>query len=110
MGGGTARLMVWAACGAGRRRAVLFVKGRASADMAEVVPLPGAADGGVPSVPGVVASAAVWAVPWVALGVLVLLVVLLVLRLRLGRARKVRQQRAVDTADAAALARQGAPT
>lgn len=79
----------------------------------QVVPLAGAADAAAeaaPGVPGVVASAAVWAVPWLALGVLVLLVALLVLRVRLGRRRRVRQQRAVDSAVAAALARQGATT
>ncbi|RMI03351.1 DUF916 domain-containing protein [Cellulomonas triticagri] len=74
----------------------------------EVVPLPGAPDGASPAVPGVVATAAAWAVPWLVLGVLVLLVALVVLRVHAGRRRRVRQQRAVDTAVAAALARQGA--
>ncbi len=75
----------------------------------EVVALPGAtAADAVPAVPGVVATASTWAVPWVALGVLALLVVLVVLRVRAGRTRRARQQRAVDDAVAAALARQGA--
>ncbi|QXH50926.1 type II and III secretion system protein family protein [Pseudomonas fakonensis] len=42
VGQGTTSLMLWTACTSAPHRAMLFVKGRASTDMAEVQPLPGA--------------------------------------------------------------------
>jgi hypothetical protein len=83
----------------------------------EVVALPGAvgagtsgADDAAPPVPGVVATAADWAVPWPALALLVVLVLLVVWRARARRRRRAAHQREVDEAVAAALARQGAAT
>jgi hypothetical protein len=74
----------------------------------EVVVLPGAAGTGEnPLVPGVVGTAAAWAVPWAVLAALLLVGALVALRVRAGRRRKVRQQRAVDDAVAAALGRTG---
>lgn len=85
---------------------------RATASVAlggTVVALPGATDAAAaPGVPGVVASSADWAVPWVALAVLALLVALVVLRVRARRRRTVRRQRELDDAVAAALAARGA--
>jgi hypothetical protein len=79
----------------------------------EVVVLPGAADAAAeaaPAVPGVVATAADWAVPWPALALLVVLVLLVVWRVRARRHRHAAHQREVDEAVATALARQGAAT
>ena len=74
----------------------------------EVVALPGAAAAGEnPLVPGVVGTAAAWAVPWAVLAALLLVGALVALRVRAGRRRKVRQQQAVDAAVAAALGRSG---
>ncbi|MFV3404470.1 MULTISPECIES: type II and III secretion system protein family protein [Pseudomonas] len=42
VGQGSTSLMLWSACSAAPHRAMLFVKGRASADMAEAMPLAGA--------------------------------------------------------------------
>ncbi|WP_282948681.1 DUF916 domain-containing protein [Cellulomonas endometrii] len=82
----------------------------------EVVALPAAAGTTTaaaepaPAVPGVVATAADWAVPWPALALVALLVLLVVWRVRARRRRRTAHQREVDDAVAAALARQGAAT
>lgn len=75
----------------------------------EVVALPGAAAAENPLVPGVVATAAAWAVPWAVLAALLVVGVLIALRVRAGRRRKDRHQRAVDDAVAAALGRPHGP-
>jgi len=74
----------------------------------EVVPLPGAVPDPQVVVTGVTASAATWAVPWVALALLLLVVVLVVLRVRARRRARTAQARAVDAAVAAALAERDA--
>ncbi len=70
----------------------------------EVVPLPGSVPDPTDVVPGVTATAVVWAVPWVALGLLVVVVLLVVRRVRARRRARASQQRAVEQAVAAALA------
>lgn len=85
----------------GREVATLTVGG-------EVVPLPGTVPDPEVVVPGVVATAATWAVPWVALGLLVLVALLVVWRVRARRRARTAQQRAVDAAVAAALAERAA--
>jgi len=77
----------------------------------EVVAMVGAAEvSDAPPVPGVVATAAAWAVPWALAAALVLVGALVALRVRAGRRRRARHQREVDAAVAAALARQEATT
>ncbi|WP_144679407.1 DUF916 domain-containing protein [Cellulosimicrobium sp. TH-20] len=85
----------------GREVATLTVGG-------EVVPLPGTVPDPEVVVPGVVATATTWAVPWVALGLLVLVALLVVWRVRARRRARTAQQRAVDAAVAAALAERAA--
>ncbi|WP_340698294.1 WxL protein peptidoglycan domain-containing protein [Cellulosimicrobium funkei] len=85
----------------GREVATLTVGG-------EVVPLPGTVPDPEVVVPGVVATTATWAVPWVALGLLVLVALLVVWRVRARRRARTAQQRAVDAAVTAALAERAA--